>query len=115
MNLELLKVNDDVRKALTPSEYYMKCCLEQMSTNTKDIIVTHGKRWAENGRLSLQVDHWVPKNCVITSRQILGIMLVIRSSDFKSQAKTLLCVMPVLKKTHLGKLAYNLSHTVCDI
>ena len=56
MYLELLKVNDDVRKALTPSEYYMKCCLEQMSTNTKDIIVTNGKRWAENGRLSVQVN-----------------------------------------------------------
>lgn len=105
MYLELLKLNDDVRKTLTPSKYYMKCCLEQMSANTKDIIVTHGKNWAENGRLSVQVDHWVPKNCVIASRQILGIMLVVRSPDFKSQAKTLLSVMPVRKKTHLGKLA----------
>ena len=105
MYLELLKLNDDVRKAMTPSAYYMKCCLQQMSKDTKEIIVTHGQRGTENGRLSVQVDHWVPKNCVIASRQVLGIMLVIRSSDFKSQAKTLLSVMPVRKKTHLGKLA----------
>ena len=103
MYLELLKVNDEVRKALTPSEYYIKCCLQQFSNDTKKMIVNHGKRWAENGRLSIQIDHWVPKNCVIASRQILGIMLVIRSSDFKSQAKTLLSVETAIKKTHSGK------------
>ena len=103
MYLELLKLNDDVRKALTPSEYYMKCCLQQLSKDTKEIIVTHGKNWAANGRLSIQIDHWVPKNCVIASRQKLGIMVVVRSADFKVQAKTLLSVAAAKKKTHPGK------------
>ena len=114
MYLELLKLNDDVRKSLTPSEYYMKCALQQMSEDTKKMIVSHGKNWAENGRISIQIDHWVPKNCVIASRQILGIMVVVRSADFKVQAKTLLSVATAIKKTHSGKQAFHLLHTVCD-
>ena len=103
MYLELLKLNDEVRKVLTPSKYYMKCCLQEISKNTKDIIIKYGKIWAENGQLVIIIDHWVPKNSVIASRQILGIMLVIKSSDFKSEARTLLSVATAIKKTYSGK------------
>ena len=106
MYLELLKLNDEVRRALTPSKYHIKCCLQQISKDTKDIIIKHGKIWAENARLSIQIDHWVPKNCVIASRQILGVMLVIKSADFKSEAKTLLSIETTIKKTHSGKLLF---------
>lgn len=73
MYLELLKLNDDVRKALTPSEYYMKCCLQQISKDTKEIIVSHGKNWAANGRLSIQIDHWVPAEIKSNQLYQLGI------------------------------------------
>ena len=72
--------------------------------------------WAQSSRLSLMCDHWVPKNSIISARNILGILLVVKSEDYSKQANVFLSIENVSKKTHAGKL-FELSyvHSKIDI
>ena len=95
-------MDDDVRKILTPTRYYVKSNLKLISNETKDIVGKYGEMWAKKSRISLMCDHWVPKNNVISARSVLGILLVVKSDDYSKQANVFLTLENVTKKTHAG-------------
>ena len=105
----LLKFDDGVRNLLTPTRYYVKQNLGLISNDTKEIVRAYATFWAENGRICLQIDHWVPKHGVIAARQVLGILLVVWSEDYSSHANVVLSIENCSKKTHSGKI-YDISY-----
>ena len=97
-------MDDDVRKILTPTRYYVKSNLKLISNETRDIVRKYGEIWAKKSRISLMCDHWVPKSSIISARNVLGILLVVKSEDYSKQANVFLSIENVSKKTHAGKL-----------
>ena len=109
-------MDDDVRKILTPTRYYVKSNLKLISNETRDIVKKYGDMWAQSSRLSLMCDHWVPKNSIISARNVLGILLVVKSEDYSKQANVFLSIENVSKKTHAGKLLeLSYVHSKIDI
>ena len=60
-------------------------------------MIELGKNWAQKGRLSIRVDHYVAKNMVISASSTLGILLLVSNEDFTKKAKVMLCVETVAK------------------
>ena len=50
----------------------------KMSDTIRESLIAHGPELANQDRLALAVDHWVPKSSIKRQDSILGIILIIR-------------------------------------